>query len=161
MRKIVSMIIAIVLLCGLVGCSDVGTNETTTDNSNSTSAPEKQEQVLVDNDVVKVTFIEVFEEQSVPNTCYLRLNVVNKSDKTVMVSLADSYVNDMAQMMGTGVPIVLAPDKGSQQPFFFGYGNLGITNKSEISKIEFKVWLMDNDTYDTVVKTDSLVVNIK
>jgi hypothetical protein len=61
-------------------------------------------------------------------------------------------------MMGTGVPIVLEPGKNSQQPFFFGYGNLGITSKDEIEKIEFKVWLMDNDNYDTVVETESLIV---
>ena len=153
MKKIVSMIVVIVLLCGLVGCIP--------DDSNGTPSPEKQEQVLVDNDIVKVTFIEIFEQPGIPNTCYVRLKVENKSDKTVMVSLKDSYVNDTAQMMGTGAPIVLAPGKSSQQPFFFGYGNLDITNKSEISKIEFKVWLIDNDTYDTVLETDSLTVNIQ
>ena len=165
MKKIISMIIAIVLLCGMVGCTDDGTGErvTTTDTNTTvdTTSTEVQEQVLVDNDVAKVTFIEIYEEPSVPSTCYVRLNVENKSDKTVMVSLKDSYVNDMVQTMGTGVPIVLAPGKSSQQPFFFGYGNLGITNKSEISKMEFKVWLMDDDTYDTVLETDSLIVNIK
>ena len=162
MKKIISLFMAIILLCGLVGCTDSGTSESnTTDDSNSSLAPETQEQVLVDNDIAKITFIEIFEEPSIPNTCYVRLNVENKSDKTVMVSLKDSYVNDMEQMMGTGVPIVLEPGKSSQQPFFFGYDNLGITNKSEISKIEFKVWLMDNDTYDTVVETESLIIDIK
>jgi hypothetical protein len=103
--------------------------------------------------------MEIFEMDGIPNNCYLRLNVENKSDKTVMVSLKDSYVNDTVQMMGTGVPIVLAPGKNSQQPFFFGYGNLGITSKDEIEKIEFKVWLIDDDTNDTVVETESLVVD--
>ena len=162
MKKIISLFMAIILLCGLVGCTDSGTSESnTTDDSNSSLAPETQEQVLVDNDIAKITFIEIFEEPSIPNTCYVRLNVENKSDKTVMVSLKDSYVNDTAQMMGTGVPIVLSPGKNSQQPFFFGYGNLGISDKSEITKIEFKVLLMDNDTYDTVLETESLTVNIQ
>ena len=156
MKKIIVGLLALAMLVMVVGCDTTETPSGDPENPSTT-----QEQVLVDNDVVKVTFIEIFEEPSIPNTCYVRLKVENKSDNTVMVSLKDSYVNDTAQMMGTGVPIVLAPDKSSQQPFFFGYSNLVITDKSEISKIEFKVWLMDNDTYDTVLETDSLTVNIE
>lgn len=157
MKKLVCTIVAIILSCGLVSCSDM----VITEGATNTPSTEIQSQVLVDNDVAKVTFIEIFEEPSIPNACYVRLKVENKSDKMVMVSLKDTYVNDMAQMMGTGVPIILEPGKSSQQPFFFGYGNLGITNKSEISKIEFKVWLLDDDTFDTVLETDSLTVTFQ
>ena len=135
------------------------TEETTkTKETTVASTSKKQELVLVNNDIVKVSFIEIFEEPSVANTCYVRLKIVNKSDETVMVSLTESYVNGYAQPLSTGVPIVLAPGKSSQQPFFFGYGNLGITDKGDISEIEFKVLLMDEDTYDTVLETDSLII---
>ncbi len=161
MKKIISIFMLVALMCSFAGCEtsepSIGSIENPSTNDNTIT----QEQVLVDNDIVKVTFIEIFEEPSIANTCYVRLRVENKSDKTVMVSIKDSYVNDTAQMMGTGVPIVLEPGKSSQQPFFFGYGNLGITDKSEISKMEFKVLLMDNDTYDTVFETDSHTINIE
>lgn len=164
-------IVAIVLvmaMLALVGCDF----SITTDESTETSAQGEMpsgtteqgktpsgttEQVLVDNDVVKVTFVEIYEEPSLPGNCFLRVKVENKSDKTVTVSLTDTYVNDTAQMMGSGVPMTLAPGKNSQAPFFFGYTNLGISTKDEITKIEFKVWLLDED-FDTVIKTDSLVV---
>ena len=156
------MVFGVLLLSGCVSTDDStgGSNGGDSNTPNNDSSQGNNEVVvLVDNENVKISFIELYEEPSLPGNAYLRLKVENKTDKTVMVSLKESYVNDTAQMMGTGVPIVLAPGKSSQQPFFFGYGNLGITSKDEIAKIEFKVWLMDNDNFDTVVETDSLVVD--
>ena len=152
--------IAVLLLFGVLALSGCGDSSGDTNNPNEGGSPDtKNEQLLYEDDKVKVTFIELYEEPSLPGNAYLRLKVENKSDKTVTVYLKDTYVNDMAQMMGTGVPIVLATGKSSQQPFFFGYGNLAITSKDEITKLEFKVWLMD-DNYDTVVETESLVVEL-
>ena len=158
MKKLLAMVLVFGLFmlsgCGGSGTSSGDTNANQNENGSQNTA---KEQLLYEDENVKVSFIELYEEPSLPGNAYLRLKVENKSDKTVTVSLKDSYVNDMAQMMGTGVPIKLAPGKSSQQPFFFGYGNLGITTKDEITKIEFKVWLMD-DNYNTVVETESLVV---
>lgn len=157
--------LAILLVLGLFVLSGCGSTDPLGDGSTDDkpneggSQNETTEQVLVDNENVKVTFIEIFEVPELVGTCYLRLKVENKSDKTVRVSLKDSYVNDTAQMMGSGVPMILAPGKNSQAPFFFGYGNLGINSKDEIEKIEFKVWLMDDDNFDTVEETDSLVID--
>ena len=155
-------IVVIVLVAGMLVLSGCDGSSTTTTPSTSESQSESQNntisQVLVDNESVKVTFLEIFEEPSLPGTCYLRLKVENKTDKKVTVSLKDSYVNDTAQLIGSGVPMVLDTDKNSQTPFFFGYGNLGIGSKDEIKKIEFKVWLID-DNYDTVVETEPLVID--
>ena len=154
-------IVAIALVAGLLilsGCGDSSTTETPTETSGQGESQSGTEaKVLIDNDIVKVTFVEIYEEPSLPGNCFLRLKVENKSDKTVTVSLKDSYVNDTAQMIGSGVPMTLAPGKNSQTPFFFGYTNLGISSKDEIEKIEFKVWLFD-DNFDTVIETESLVV---
>ena len=151
-----AMVMTMVMMAS--GCGGSGSESASPSDSNTNITTPVEEQILFDNENVKVSFIEIFEYDYLPGNCYLKLKVENKSSKTVMVSLKDSYVNDTAQMMGTGVPIVLAPGKNSQQPFFFGYTNLGITSKSEIKKIEFKVWLMDDATYDTIVETDSLIV---
>jgi hypothetical protein len=161
MKKFLALIMVLVLSISMLSACDTPppTENPGGEKPSEEDSPSSTEQVLFDDENVKVTFMEIFEMDGIPNNCYLRLNVENKSDKTVMVSLKDSYVNDTAQMMGTGVPIVLAPGKNSQQAFFFGYGNLGITSKDEIEKIEFKVWLIDDDTNDTVVETESLVVD--
>lgn len=156
----------IVLVAGLLalsGCDSATTNgdgNATEKATETTSQSEVKEEVLFENEDVKVTFMEIFEAPELVGTCYLRLKVENKSDKTVTVSLKDSYVNDTSQMIGSGVPMTLAPGKNSQTPFFFGYGNLGISSKDKIEKIEFKVWLWD-ENFDTVVETEPLVVEFK
>lgn len=157
-------LVAVLLLVAMLALSGCGGSSGSSENPNDVTSPNesgaqdtKKEQLLYEDDNAKVTFLDLYEESYLPGNAYLRLKVENKSDKTVTVYIKDSYVNDMAQMMGTGVPIELAPGKISQQPFFFGYTNLGITSKDEIQKIEFKLWLVD-DGFNTVVETDSLVV---
>lgn len=159
MKKFIVILLAASLLV-LSGCDSITTSGegTSTDTTTDASSPsESNEEVLYEDEVVKVTFMEIFELPELVGSCYLRLKVENKSDKNVTVYLKDTYVNDTAQLMGSGVPMVLAPGKNSQAPFFFGYTNLGISSKDEVKKIEFKVWLMD-DNSDTVVETESLIV---
>ena len=158
MKKIKVILVMLMAICLMVigGCGGTGTSSN--ESGKDKPSGETNEQVLFEDDNVKVSFIEIFEMPELVGTCYVRLKVENKSSKTVNVSLKDTYVNDIAQMMGTGLPIVLESGKTSQQPFFFGYGNLSIDSKDEIRKIEFKVWLTDNGNYDTVVETDTLVV---
>lgn len=160
MKKFHGIVAIVLVMCMLVlgGCDSSSTTDKPTETSGqSESQVGTEAKVLIDNDIVKVSFVEIYEEPSLPGNCFLRLKVENKSDKTVTVSLKDSYVNDTAQMIGSGVPMTLAPGKNSQTPFFFGYTNLGISSKDEIEKIEFKVWLYDED-FDTVIETESLVV---
>jgi hypothetical protein len=161
MKKFMVILLALGLLA-MSGCDSTTTSsgDSTDQTTEVTSQNETKEEVLFENEDVKVTFVEIFEVPELVGSCYLRLKVENKSDKTVTVSLKDSYVNDTAQMIGSGVPMKLAPGKNSQTPFFFGYGNLGISSKDEIEKIEFKVWLWD-ENFDTVVETEPLVVEFK
>ena len=158
MKKFLIMVLALSMTV-LSGCD---LTEVQFDSqSDAESAAESTEVAtaieLYEDENVKVSFIEIFEMPELPGNCYLRLKIENKSDKTVTAYLTDTYVNDTAQMMGTGVPIVLAPGKTSLQPYFFGYGNLGISSLNEIKKIEFKVWLMGENS-ETVFKTENLVV---
>lgn len=155
MKKLLALMLALGMLV-LCGCDTTDTQS----GDKSTATNTATTKALYEDDNVKVSFVEIFEMPELVGTCYLRLKVENKSDKTVTVSLKDSYVNDTAQMIGSGVPMELAPGKNSQAPFFFGYSNLGISSKDEIEKIEFKVWLMD-DNFDTVVETKTLVVDFK
>ena len=156
--------LAIVLLfCMLVlsGCismdtpSDDSGNKPTEDNSQSNN----DIQVLVDNEDIKVSFIEIFEEPSISGAGYLRLKVENKTDKTVTVYPKDTYVNDTSVIFGSGMAMKLAPGKNSQAPYIIFYGNLGITSKDEIQKIEFKL-TFDDENYDKIVETETLVIDL-
>ena len=159
MKKLTVWALMIGLLVTMSACDSTSSTEgkVTGTPVETVSQNESQTKVLWDDENVRVTFVEIYEVPELVGTCYLRLKVENKSDKTFTVYLKDSYVNDTAQMIGSGIPMELAPGKNSQTPFFFGYGNLGITSKDEIDKIEFKVFLMDEGS-DIVVETEALVV---
>lgn len=155
MKKLFASVLVVSMLV-LAGCEVAPSFDYEVTEESSSVATS---QLLYEDDKVKVSFVEIFEMPELVGTCYLRLRVENKSDKTVTVSLKDSYVNDTAQMIGSGIPMVLGQGMKSLTPFFFGYGNLGINSKDEINKIAFKVWLMDDD-YNTVVETESLVIDL-
>lgn len=118
------------------------------------SAPEQQsvaepKMVLVDDGVVKVTFVEVFE---VNGFCYLRLLVENKTDREISVYLTDAYVNDMAVTMMSGVPMDIASGKMSQNPFIFsGF------SEEDVAKIEFRVLVFDENMSE-IEKTETVKI---
>lgn len=153
------MVFALVIgLLALSACDS--TTPTGGDTSETTVQNEVQEIVLVDNDDVKVSFIELYEEPSISGAAYLRLKVENKTGKTVTVYPKDVYINDTSTILGSGVPMTLAPGKNSQTPFIIFYANIGITSKDEIQKIEFKL-TFDDENYDLVTETEVLVIELE
>lgn len=153
---IISIVAITVILCGIVLTTSLDNGSTTTTTTGG--KPQGTDQVLVDNEYIKVTFIEVFEEPSVQGMGYLRLKVENKTDKIVTVYPKDVYVNDTSTILGSGVAMTLAPGKNSQAPFIIFYANIGITSKDEIEKIEFKL-TFDDENHDLVVETDTMVID--
>ena len=155
MKKFMAMLLMLGMLA-LTSCEVASApSGDGTDTKPSESVAEVQ--VLVDDENMKVSFIEVFEEPSISGAGYLRLKVENKTDKTVTVYPKDVYVNDTSTILGSGVPMTLAPGKNSQAPFIIFYSNLGITSKDEIQKIEFKL-TFDDENYDTIAETETLVI---
>ena len=154
MKKFFAIVLALSMLA-LSGCSGVSTPSVTTPN---TTPSESDPQVLVDDENMKVSFIEVFEEPSISGAGYLRLKVENKTDKTVTVYPKDVYVNDTSIILASGVAMKLAPGKNSQAPYIIFYTNLGITSKEEIEKIEFKL-TFDDENHDTIAETETLVID--
>lgn len=157
MKKIFALVVSLVMALMVSACG--GSGSASSSESSSTNSNPVEEQVLVDNDDIKVSFIEVFEEPSISGAAYLRLKVENKTDTTVTVYPKDVYVNDTSIILGSGVPMKLAPGKNSQAPFIIFYTNLGITSKDEITKIELKL-TFDDENYDTIVETETMVINL-
>ena len=154
MKKIWALLVSLAMVLTMVAC---GGSTSTSSSSSTPTTTNPVEQVLWDSENVKVSFIEIFEVDYIESTCYLRLKVENHTDKTVTVYPKDAYVNDSSIILGSGVPMELDPGKNSQSPFIIHYANIGITSKDEIQKIEFKLTFRD-DSFDTVVETDNLVI---
>ena len=153
-----ALVFGMLMLSGCGSTTPVEGDSTTDKATETTSQSETQEQVLVDDENMKVSFIELFEEPSIPETGYLRLKVENKTDKTVTVYPQDVYVNDTSSLLGSGVAMKLAPGKNSQSPFIIFYKNIGITSKDEIQKIEFRL-TFDDKNFDLIAETETLVID--
>lgn len=153
-------LIALLLVLGTFVLSGCTGNPPENPNGDSPNKPNENDvQVLVDDENMKVSFIEIFEEPSIAGAGYLRLKVENKTDKTVTVYPKDTYVNDTSVIFGSGVAMKLAPGKNSQAPYVIFYTNLGITSKDEIQKIEFRL-TFDDENYDMIAETETLVIDL-
>lgn len=147
-KYLIVAVLSMAILAFTAGCEIPEDASSEVSGSGESSGSEGQ--VLVDNDVVKVIFTEIYEEPSIENACYLRWMVENKSDKKITVYLKDAYVNDTFVQMLSGIPMTIEPGKKSRIPYFFtGYA---IDN---VNSLEFKVWVKDENS-STLVETDPL-----
>lgn len=117
-----------------------------------------REQLLVDDDFVKVSFIEVFEEPSIEGVFYFRLCVENKTEKTVTIYLEDSSVNKVSTLALSGIPMTIQPGSKSLTPFFFSYKSLDISSIDELEEISFRVNVKNDETFEEIETTDFLTI---
>lgn len=137
MRKAM-IILAVALMFCFSGCS--------AETPEPTSDPEHP--FLIEDDVIKVSFVRIFEESYLEGSCFLQLLVENKTEQPIYVFLTDAYVNDMSVMMGSGVPMNIEPGKKSQNPFTFSGYTL-----DEVSTMEFKISVLD-ENFEPIEETE-------
>lgn len=123
------------------------------------SASESVNEVLYQDDMITVSYVEIFEEPGVSGTCYVRLFVENNTDQAITVYPKDASVNGTMTQFLSGVPMTIEAGKNSQQPFFFTYSNLSIDKMSDVKNLEFKLWVTDKDT-NTLLETGALSVKV-
>ncbi len=168
-RKIAGIIVVIL---GLLMIFSVATNweEIPVDSSPTTSdlqddkksTAKDTENVIYTDSNIKVSFIKVADASDYGTgltACYLYLKVENIASETLTVSLTEAYANDSAVTVMSATPMILAPGKNSKQPFVFGYNNI-VSSADEITKLEFKIMLMDEE-YTIVDTTQTISVNLK
>ena len=158
-KKIVGVLCAIivlitVILVASVLFSDSDNNGTTNNIQESQSIDISDNEKLVhEDDFIKVWYVNSFEQpEIIADTCYFTLKVENKTDKQITLYPMDASANDNMINLLSGVPLTINPRKIGQTAFFFSYAAFA-NNMSEISTIEFKANLMDENT-STIHKAD-------
>lgn len=140
--------------------SDTTTDDTTIQSSETTNEKDDYKKIYEDK-YIKASYIDCYEEEAVEGCAYLALKIENKSNKTFMVSLSDTSINDTMVNTGSGLPMIIKPSKNSLQPFILFTKAAGINSVDEIKTISFKILLLDNDTVDTIEETKEIEVNVK
>lgn len=161
MKKIICIILAIVMACGLIGCG--GNNDEIASAPNATSAPTPlttetsiQETVIVDNDILTITAKSFSADASIFGPS-IKLLIENHSDKTIVVQTLNASVNGF--MIDTTFSSTIGPGKKSYDNLTFNSTDLKDANITTLNDIEFVIYAFDNDTWDSVFTSD--IINIQ
>lgn len=118
------------------------------------------ELALLEDDYIKASYIEIFEEPSAGGVFYLRLRIENKSKKELWVALTDASVNGMSTPVLSGIPMVIQPNTSSKAPFIISYSNLDISEISGLEKITFKFMVSDNESMEQLEETAPVTITL-
>lgn len=158
MKKLVIFIVCICLCASFCACDST---------QEQTSAPTETEQaqnpavILFDNDILSATFIGTQDASSI-GVFYVTLKIENKTDADIVVTLEDADVDgETIPLITTGVPLVVRPGNSGQTGFIFSMVNLSISSMSEAEEATFRVVARNNDTFETVYKSDLVTVSIQ
>lgn len=119
------------------------------------------ESVIYEDKNYKITYLGISNPTSgLITVCFLKLKITNNSDKNIMLSLREGYVNDISVSFLGGNDSFdgLAPGKSAICTFSFGYANHGIESIDDIEKIEFKLSVTDTH-FNTLKKTNRITIN--
>lgn len=151
----IMLIILIAVVASPSDSSDSGGTETTTQSSASNSA-----KVIYEDSTIKASYIKVYDDSFIDGAVYLQLLVENKCDKNIMVTLSEAALNNMSTTIGSGAPMVIAPGNSSQQPFIIFTGNTNVSQASDISNLEFKFLVFDNDSMATLKESATIKISM-
>lgn len=151
----VMLIILIAIVASPSDSSGSGETETTTQNSTVNLS-----RVIYEDNTIKASYIKVYDDSFIDGAVYLQLLVENKCDKNIMVTLSEAALNNMSTTIGSGTPMVIAPDNSSQQPFIIFTGNTNVNQASDISNLEFKFLVFDNDSMATLTESSTIEISL-
>lgn len=123
------------------------------DESASPSEPADDDgQLLVEDAYVRITYTGSGTVAGVDGVAYLYFRIDNLSDQEITVVPMDSYLNDIAIMLLSGMPATVAPDKSYVYPIAASYSVIGIQSYEELTELEtkFEVWDAKSATIESV-----------
>lgn len=172
MKKLLAVLLALSTVT-LVGCSSEPTSSSSSavssgSVSSSSAAPVSEDpdqpepinKVVYEDDFVKVSFIEVYEESFISGTTYAKFELENKSNQEITVLPMDSAVNDTAVMYLSGTPATMQAGKKLNQAWFFTNENAGIQCADDISTLSFTLQVLD-ESFGTLAESGTITVTVK
>lgn len=137
MKKVVMLLCVVLLIGTLVACEDSG---------NTSQEQASIEQVLVDNDFIKATYLGITEEY---DQVVLAVRLENKTDKEITVIPIDSSVDDTMVLFASGIPATMQPTKSFNQGWLIG--------SMPEQKVELKLSVVD-ENWTEIFRTDVIKI---
>ncbi len=187
MKKICALLIAAILSCSLAGCGSSGISqedydkvvserdalqqqldslqenqeETTSkeqepeDSSSKEETPQGSRQVLIDQDGIKITYMGI--EQGFGTE--IKLQIENNSEKTIVVQQRDMSVNGI--MIDGIFSCDVRPGKKANDSISILDTYLEENDIETIEDIELYFHIFDDDTFDTILESDMITIQMK
>ncbi len=113
-------------------------------------------QVLVDESGIKITYtgMEMTEE----GNAELRMTVENNSEQPILVNVQDFSANGM--MMNAMFATQVTPGKKSNDELTIYASTLEENGVTAVESVEFSLVVFNDDTLDTIVKTDLIALTV-
>lgn len=117
------------------------------------------ETVLVDDDVISAEFLG-FEDHPELEMFLVKLRVTNKTDQKLWVYLDEASVNDeMMQLIMSGVPLKILPEKKGANSFIFYYKQTSIESFDDVESVSFKIFVKNDETMADIENTEEITIN--
>lgn len=160
MKKL-SILMAGLLLLGLCSCGTTAEIQPEpTESAEATTSAEPMEQVIYEDQYVKVVFQGVDALHFVDGMSVVNVTLTNLSEQEITVLPMDSFVNDTMVQFTSGAPATMLGGKTMNYVMSFNNQTAGITDYSEITKLGFSVSVNDADFHE-VSRSEVLTVEVK
>lgn len=150
-RETMLYILAGVLVgLGVIGAAGLMATRNNDPGTSATPAADDV-QVLVEDDLVRISYKGSGTVEGVAGTAYVYFEVENLSDQAYTVYPMNSSVNDTVVLLTSGVPAAVAPGKTYTYPWSVYYQGVGIQEYADLESLETEFQLMAED--GTVLET--------
>ncbi|MCR4653499.1 MAG: hypothetical protein K5744_07380 [Eubacterium sp.] len=112
------------------------------------------EQVLLDQDGVKVTALEYTTGDYMGDG--IKLRIENNTDKSLRLAADALIVNEC--MINSMLAVEVAPGKKANETMYLSKTDLEAAGITEVGQVEVYFRGYDEDTYDTIVKSDCVTI---
>lgn len=160
-RLLLVLLTLVVVVCSvLIFIGIMEGDATPSGDTQHTASTDSTTHKIVDSDDFAAYYMGA-RDQSDVGVFYVVLKIENKRESSVMVNLEDASVdNETIPLIGTGVPLVIAPGNSGQTGFIFSMVNLSISSMDEADTATFRIVLRDNETLDVVSKSELITVDL-
>lgn len=161
MRRFLSILFAIIMVLQLVGCgnTNVASNEAATNETKPDEA--KIDEVILDNEIIKASYRGVVDMPDI-SYFYVNLNIENKMDKEIWVTLESADVDgETIPLITSGTLVYIRPGNSYLATYGFPTMNLSIDSVKDAKEATFKIVVRDKENMtETIFESELITVNL-